>query len=110
MARLSMLKPRVATLDTSLAPPPPKVADNFYASPEWIALRDAERRAAMGICRRPGCGRRGFIVDHIVEIKDGGARLDPRNVELLCSSHHTTKTNAARAARQRGEGRGMQKV
>ncbi|WP_289296486.1 HNH endonuclease signature motif containing protein [uncultured Reyranella sp.] len=102
MARVTMLQPRVVTVDTSIARPPPKTALPFYSSPDWIALRNAERVAAKGICRRPGCGKRGFIVDHIVEIRDGGAPLDARNVELLCSSHHVLKTNAVRADRQAG--------
>lgn len=101
MARIGMLKPRLATLDARTVRPMPKVAEPFYSSAEWIALRNEERAAAKGICRRPGCGKRGYIVDHIVEIKDGGAALDRSNVELLCGSHHATKTAAARAARMR---------
>ena len=97
-----MRQPRAVTVDTSIARPPPKTALPFYSSPDWIALRNAERVAAKSICRRPGCGKRGFIVDHIVEIRDGGAPLDARNVELLCSSHHVLKTNAVRADRQAG--------
>lgn len=114
MARVTMLQSRAVTVDTSIARPPAKVALPFYSSPDWIALRNAERVAAKGICRRPGCSKRGFIVDHIVEIKDGGAPLDARNVELLCSSHHVRKTNAVRADRQAGrltpQGRGASKV
>ena len=32
------------------------------------------------------------IVDHRVPIKRGGARLDPRNLESQCRSHHALKT------------------
>lgn len=102
MAKLAMLGPRVATLDTSIAAPPPKTAEPFYSSKEWIELRDRVRREAKGQCQRRGCEARGFIVDHIVEIRDGGAKLDRANLELLCSSHHTIKTNAERAKRMRG--------
>ena len=101
MAKLTMLRPRIATADTRRVKPPPKTAEPFYYSAEWIKVRDEERAAAKGICRRPGCGKRGFIVDHIVEIRDGGAKLDPRNVELLCSSHHGLKTAEARVKRAR---------
>lgn len=97
---MRMLKPSITARDPRTVKAPPKTAEPFYYSAEWIRLRDAERAAARGICRRHGCGKRGFIVDHIVEIKDGGAKLDPRNVELLCSSHHGAKTAAARAARR----------
>ncbi len=102
MAKLAMLQPRVATINTSIAAPPPKTAEPFYSSKEWLAMRDRVRREAQGRCQRPGCGARGFIVDHIVEIRDGGAKLDRGNLELLCSSHHTLKTNDARARRMRG--------
>ncbi len=98
---MRMLKPTLRAVDRRSLKPPPKVAEPFYSSAEWIKVRDEERAAAKGICRRPGCGKRGFIVDHIVEIKDGGAKLDRRNVELLCSSHHGIKTAEARAKRSR---------
>lgn len=96
---MRMLKPSVRARDPRSVKPAPKTGEPFYSSADWIKLRDAERTAAKGICRRPGCGKRGFIVDHIIEIKDGGAKLDPRNVELLCSSHHGLKTAEARAKR-----------
>lgn len=98
---MRMLKPSITARDPRTVKAPPKTAEPFYYSAEWIRLRDQERAAAKGICRRPGCGKRGFIVDHIVEIKDGGAKLDPANVELLCSPHHGAKTAAARAKRAR---------
>lgn len=98
---MRMLKPSITARDPRSVKVAPKEAEPFYYSAEWIKLRDQERAAARGICRRPGCGKRGFIVDHIVEIKDGGAKLDPRNVELLCSPHHGAKTAAARARRSR---------
>jgi hypothetical protein len=97
-----MLGSRIPTADTRIAPPAPKpvkTADPFYSSAAWIALRDAERAAAGGVCRTPGCGKPGHTVDHTVEIRDGGARLDPRNARLLCQSCHILKTNAARRAR-----------
>jgi hypothetical protein len=37
--------------------------------------------------------------DHIVELRDGGAPLDPANVLLRCGRCHTTKTVAERARR-----------
>jgi len=36
------------------------------------------------------------IVDHRQPIRRGGARLDPRNLESLCRSHHARKTWAER--------------
>jgi 5-methylcytosine-specific restriction enzyme A len=98
---LRTLQPRlqVATLQT--AKPPAKRADPFYVSPEWIALRDRVRWEAQGRCQAPGCGRmeRRMFVDHIVELRDDGARLERENVQLLCGACHTRKTAAERARR-----------
>lgn len=99
MARITMLGPRIPTLDTRVAKVPAKVALPFYSTPEWIALRDRVRAEAKGMCQRAGCTRRGYIVDHVVEIRDGGARLDRANLELVCSSHHSAKTAVERAKR-----------
>lgn len=99
MAKIPMLGSRIPTMDTRRVRPPPKVADSFYMSKEWIALRDQVRREAHWMCQVPGCKQRGHIVDHIVEIKDGGAKLDRANLMLKCASHHSAKTAAERAKR-----------
>ena len=98
---LQALQPRVALANLRTAALPPKVADRFYSSPAWIALRDRVRHEAGGRCQVPGCGRieRGMIVDHIVELKDGGAPLDRSNARLMCRSHHNQKTDTERAKR-----------
>lgn len=98
---LQVLRPRVPVASLQTAALPPKVADPFYSSEAWIELRDRVRREAGGRCQVPCCGRieRRMFVDHIVELKDGGAPLDRRNVQLLCSSHHAAKTADARARR-----------
>jgi len=98
---LPTLRPSIGMVDLRTSAPPPKVAEPFYSSAEWIALRDRVRREAGGRCQVAGCGRieRGMIVDHIIELKDGGAPLDRSNVWLLCASHHTAKTASERARR-----------
>ena len=98
---LQALPPRVALADLRTAGLPPKVADSFYSSPAWIALRDRVRREVGGRCQMAGCGRaeRRMFADHIVELKDGGAPLKRANVWLLCASHHSFKTVAERAKR-----------
>ena len=98
---LQALQPRVALANLRTAALPPKIAEPFYSSPAWIALRDRDRREAGGRCPVPGCGRieRGMIVDHIVELKDGGAPLERSNCQLLCHAHHAVKTVAERARR-----------
>ena len=89
--RLTNLKPSLATLDTRAAKPMPKTADPFYLSVEW------KRLVASLIAKRgrrcEGCGKTHeddgsparLIGDHKVERKDGGADLDPSNIQLLCS-------------------------
>ncbi len=98
---LQALQPRVGLADLRTAALPPKIAEPFYSSAAWIALRDLVRREAGGQCQVAGCGRieRGMIVDHIVELKDGGAPLDRSNVWLTCRSHHNQKTVTERAKR-----------
>lgn len=99
MAKLRMLRTGLRAMDPRSVRPAPKTAEPFYSSPEWIEMRDRVRREAGGRCQRPGCEHRGYIVDHIIEIRDGGARLDRSNLILLCSPHHGTKTAEARARR-----------
>lgn len=99
--KIRSLGSRLALLETRTAVPAAKVAEPFYLSPEWRTLiaRLIEDRGR--ICQE--CGRRDCRIfgDHVTELKDGGAPLDPRNVKLLCGSCHTKKTAAVRAARLR---------
>jgi len=54
----------------------PKVALPFYHDKRWIAFVPQLKAERGNWCQR--CGRGGRIIgDHIVEIKDGGALLDP---------------------------------
>ena len=102
---LPTLRSRIGLVDLRTAAVPPKVAEPFYSSAAWIALRDRVRREANGRCQAEGCGRaeRRMYVDHILELKDGGAPLDRSSVWLLCASHHTAKTASERGA-PRGRG------
>ena len=98
---LPTLRPRIGLANLRTAALPPKIAEPFYSSPEWIALRNRVRREAGGRCQAEGCGRaeRRMFVDHIVELKDGGAPLERSNVWLLCGAHHSKKTARERAHR-----------
>ncbi|GAP24022.1 endonuclease [Gluconobacter frateurii NBRC 101659] len=99
MALLRCINSGLAVLDTSIARVPPKTADAFYVSKEWRGLMATILKQRGRVCER--CGRTGCRIfgDHIVELKDGGAKLDPSNVQLLCGSCHTAKTAQARARR-----------
>ena len=97
-----MLKPRLATIDTSIARPLLKTAAPHYQTSEH---REWSRRViarAGGACQH--CGRKGvrLFADHIRELKDGGAPFDLGNGAAICGSCHTTKT--ARVKRQRESG------
>jgi 5-methylcytosine-specific restriction protein A len=95
--------------DARAVQPEAKKADPFYLSPEYRAWREAVIARAGRRCQdtdeRTGhrCSkaepRHRMFADHVVEVKDGGARYDIANGRCLCGSHHTIKTAAARAAR-----------
>lgn len=55
-------------------------------------------------CLRQGRVRAAALVDHIVPMADGGARLDPENWQSLCEECHATKTVRDLAQRRRGRG------
>jgi len=103
VTRIRTLKPLVKASSGRTVELPPKRADPFYLSPEWrkllakiIAKRG--RRCEDPQCRQPNVS--GPIYgDHIIEIADGGERLDERNVLLRCASCHGKKTAAVRAKR-----------
>lgn len=99
MARLTCLKPSLGALPSRL-PPPAKTADPFYTSPAWREL-SAQSIAEAGRCAECGSTHK-LIADHKVEIKDGGAALDPGNIQVLCTPCHNTKTALARRMRAAG--------
>ncbi len=105
--KLTNLQPLLPSIDTRIARPPLKTAEPFYLSQAWRALV-ADLISQRGrLCEQ--CGRTRnldglplpvrLFGDHIRELKDGGAALDPSNVRLLCARCHARKTVAARAAR-----------
>lgn len=100
MARYHALPPLYAS-PPPRALPAPKVAGQFYRSREWRELVGRIKRERGARCQRCGSTHR-VIGDHVIEIRDGGAPLDPSNIELLCQAHHNGKT--AEAARRRAHG------
>lgn len=93
--------PMLRRADLSAARVPPKTADAYYLTPEHRAWSKEVVKRAGFRCQGAGCGASGvrLFADHIVEIKDGGARLDPSNGQALCGACHTKKSAAARIAR-----------
>lgn len=82
-----------------------KRVDPFYQSAAWVALCALVDQLRGKTCKdpdhnplRPRAASRLFH-DHVVELRDGGAPLDPANILQRCGSCHTRKTAAERARR-----------
>ena len=72
----------------------------FYQSARWRGVRAAFLREHP-LCRV--CAARGrvvpaVVVDHVVPVKDGGARFDVGNLQALCVTCHNRKTARETAA------------
>lgn len=105
LSRLKTLRSRIGELDTRRARPAPKTAEPFYSSRPWRELLEQIFQARGRRCEDPRCERprgpwRRIYGDHVVELQDEGAKLDPANVMLRCASCHTRKTAEERAKRQ----------
>jgi len=71
---------------------------------DWRKLRDRVL-ALSPLCRM--CEERGettlaTMVDHIVPLNQGGARLDETNLQPLCAADHALKTGRDGSRRRRG--------
>ena len=95
---LKCAPPMLRSANLSAARVPPKTADPWYLTPEHRAWAKAVVDRA-GRCE--DCGRTGtrLFADHVVEIKDGGAKLDAANGRARCGACHSAKTARVRAAR-----------
>lgn len=100
--KLDILKGRRASFGIGRRlqmPEQPRHGRGIYDSPEWKALRK-EMTKAHPFCASCGRDKTRLYVDHIVELKDGGAPYDKRNLTVLCGSCHTTKSNAEKRKRE----------
>ncbi len=102
--RLTTLRPRVPMASQRLTPTP-KTTEPVYRSREWKALIAGIIRIRGRRCEDPRCatpnhaaGQRVYG-DHIIELQDSGALLDPSNVMLRCAPCHGRKTEAERVKR-----------
>jgi hypothetical protein len=79
------------------------MAHKNYAGPEWKAIRLQILERDNYVCqiRFKKCKIKANHVDHIVNIDDGGPRLDPSNLRAACASCNTAKRNTEVAARAR---------
>jgi hypothetical protein len=107
--KLRTMNTLLKTMDSRVIRMQPKTADKELGTAEHRAWREVVIQRAGYRCEHLERGVRctksmpthRMFADHIVERKDGGALLDPANGRCLCGSHHTTKTNWARAERAR---------
>lgn len=78
-------------------------AKYFYGTNEWKKL-SIEYRRHQPLCEH--CLKRDVIteadcVDHIVEIEDGGDKLEWDNLQSLCNACHNIKTGQEKRKRER---------
>ena len=105
--RLPLFRGSLPTAGHRTLPVARKQVDEAYQSAEHRTWRDAVIARAGARCEAVDGGVRcrkaapyhRMFADHVVELRDGGARLDPANGQCLCGAHHSAKTAAARAAR-----------
>ena len=76
-----------------------KENDKFYHSREWKRVRRLQL-SKFPLCKE--CLQPAVIVDHIQEIKDGGAKLSLKNLQSLCRSCHNIKTIKEKQSRLGG--------
>ena len=67
----------------------------FYQTLKWKNLRGYHLRShpLCVYCERKGLTVKGYFVDHITPLRQGGRPLDPMNLQTLCKSCHASKTN-----------------
>jgi 5-methylcytosine-specific restriction protein A len=74
----------------------------FYQSAAWRAVRAAFLREHPVCVRCEGRGRlvAAVVADHVLPLKDGGARFDWANLQGLCVACHNSKTAGETAGRR----------
>lgn len=81
------------------------INSKFYNSKQWRDLRSMHIRhyPLCKWCEEEGKVVAADVVDHIIEINNGGEKLDSNNLMSMCHPHHNQKTNWSRAKRRRNE-------
>lgn len=84
-------RPRSHSLVTKQARPPSNERGYDH---EWRKFREWYASVVPAICVRCEAALESKLMhlDHIVPLEQGGARLDPNNVQWLCEGCHNTKT------------------
>lgn len=70
----------------------------FYNSAVW--RRASKKNLAMNptcvVCEQEGIVRKADVTDHVIPIRQEGSKMDPRNHQSLCHSHHNAKSASER--------------
>ena len=77
--------------------------DNVYGTERWRSLRELALKRDKGlcvICLKANVIERATIVDHKLEINDGGEPFDIENLQSLCSACHNKKSAEERKRRE----------
>lgn len=77
-------------------------AHRFYHTARWQKIRHAYiiRHPLCCKCYERGVIRQAEVVDHIIEISDGGSMTSSDNLQSLCRYCHAKKTQAERKRRE----------
>ena len=69
----------------------------IYQSNRWRKLRNwyIKNNPMCVMCRKKNITKAAYVVDHIIEIADGGNVWDVNNLQSLCDYHHRYKTAKA---------------
>ena len=75
--------------------------DPFYHTNRWRRYSEWFRAKypVCAHCLQKGITTPADVVDHIIELKDGGAQLRVENTESLCHAHHNAKSLKERMKR-----------
>jgi 5-methylcytosine-specific restriction protein A len=67
----------------------------LYSLKRWqhVRLNQLEREPMCRGCRASGVDYPASEVDHITPVEAGGAPFDAANLQSLCKTHHSWKTN-----------------
>jgi 5-methylcytosine-specific restriction enzyme A len=89
---------------THQPPRAPKQADEFYLSVAWRRFRwwYLANHPCCEMCEREGRITSADLVDHIIELQDGGERLSEDNAMSMCLKCHAMKTARERQHRRAG--------
>lgn len=81
----------------------PKETDPFYLSPAWRKFRNwyVSKHPFCELCEKQGLLVPVDVVDHIIELKDGGDRLSDSNAMSLCNRCHSLKTAKEKRRREK---------